>query len=322
MSPTPALPAAASPPLPRRRAWLLFSIVILVWGLNWVITKSIVRSVPPLWTSAIRSAIACATLLPLQLVRRDLIVPRREDLPVVVAIGLLHMVGFSVLVAAGLRHAPVGRSIVLGYTTPLWVAPLAWVFLGEAVSRRTLLGIAGATLGLVLMFNPVSVDWHDHQTLTGNALILLASWCWAASIVYVRKHRWIATPWQLVLWEALLAACVTGALAAWVEGRPAIVWSPALAAAFCYAGACGTALAYWAMATINRSLPATTTALGMLLTPIAGLMASALFLGERPDALLLGSATLILLGIGLGATRTSLRSGAAGKAHAVAGPGR
>ena len=191
--------------LSRRKALFLFSVVILAWGVNWVITKSIVKSVPPLWTSAIRSAIACAVLLLLQLGRRDLVIPRRGDIPVVLAIGLLHMVGFSTLVAAGLRHAEVGRSIVLAYTTPLWVAPLAWVILKETQSRSGIAGIGLAFAGLMMLLNPGAIDWRDHDVVVGNGLILAASWCWAASIVYVRKHRWIATPFQLVFWEALLA---------------------------------------------------------------------------------------------------------------------
>jgi drug/metabolite transporter (DMT)-like permease len=38
---------------------------------------------------------------------------------------------------AGLKYVPVGRSIVLSYTTPLWVAPRAWLLLKE--ERRWLL---------------------------------------------------------------------------------------------------------------------------------------------------------------------------------------
>ncbi|OZI30678.1 EamA family transporter [Bordetella genomosp. 10] len=289
--------------LSRRQALLLFAIVILTWGLNWVVTKSIVRGVPPLWTTAIRSAIACVVLLVLQLARRDFIVPRRGDVPVILAIGLLHMVAFSTLVAAGLRHVTVGRSIVLGYATPLWVAPCAWLLLGERLTRPRLAGIALGLAGLLVLFNPLAVDWGDADQRMGNGMILLASWCWAASILYVRKHKWLATPFQLVFWEALLAAVVLGAMALGTEGPPAFPWHAGLVVAFAYAGVCGTALGYWAMATINRNLPATTTALGMLATPVAGIAGSMLFLGERPDMALLAGMAMVLAGIALGSAR-------------------
>src|SRR5438105_12597102 len=112
-----------SHPLSRGSALLLFSIIVVTWGLNWTATKTIVHSVSPLWTTAIRSAIATVTLLGLLAARRQLVVPRRGDVPVVLAIACLHMVAFSALVAFGLQLVPVGRSIVLGYTTPLWVVP-------------------------------------------------------------------------------------------------------------------------------------------------------------------------------------------------------
>jgi len=288
--------------LSRRHALFLFAVVILTWGMNWVVTKSVVQNVPPLWTTAIRSAIACVVLLALQLARRDFIVPKRGDLPVILAIGLLHMVAFSTLVAIGLKHVTVGRSIVLGYATPLWVAPCAWLLLGEPLTRRRLAGIGLGMAGLLVLFNPLVIDWHDADQRWGNGMILLASWCWAGSILYVRKHTWLATPFQLVFWEALLAAVVLGSVASITEGPPAFGWSGSLVAAFAYAGVCGTALGYWAMAMINRSLPATTTALGMLATPVAGIAGSALFLGERPDAAMLGAMAMVLAGIALGGT--------------------
>ncbi len=118
-----------SPVLSRGVAIALFAVVVSTWGVNWVVTKIIVQSVSPLWATALRSAIAAVVLLALLLARGQFIVPRRGDLPVVAAIGLLHMVAFSALVAFGLKFVPVGRSIVLGYTTPLWVAPGAWLLL-------------------------------------------------------------------------------------------------------------------------------------------------------------------------------------------------
>ena len=47
-----------------------------------------------------------------------------------------------------------------------------------------------------------------------------------------------------------------------------------------YAGPLATGFAFWASQTIARALPPTVTAMGMLLTPVIGLTASALFLGE------------------------------------------
>jgi drug/metabolite transporter (DMT)-like permease len=286
--------------LSRRTALLLFTVVVCLWGSNWVVTKTLVLSVSPLWASAIRSTIATAVLLILLLVRGQLIRPRRGDIAIILSVALLHMGAFSALVAFGLQLIPVGRSIVLGYTTPLWVAPAAWLFLGEPMPPRRLAGLGLGLCGLALMFNPLAFDWNDRSALIGNGLILLAALCWAANILYVRAHKWISTPFQLVFWQTLLASLLLSTLAASIDGAPQITWSPGLASAFLYAGIGGTALAHWALITVNRSLPAVTTSLGLLATPVLGVGASAVFLGEPVSLSLTCAMVMILGGIAVG----------------------
>jgi drug/metabolite transporter (DMT)-like permease len=286
--------------LSRLTALMLFAVVVICWGVNWAITKTIVQSVFPLWATAIRTAIATAALLILLLARGQFIVPRRGDVPVICAIALLHMVAFSALTAFGLRFVPVGRSIVLGYTTPLWVVPGAWLFLKEPMTKARLAGTAVGLLGLIVLFNPLALDWSDRNALIGSLLILLAALCWAANILYVRAHQWLSTPFQLAFWQTLLASTVLSMLAFLFDGVPQIVWSPRLAGAFLYSGIFGTALAYWAMAVVNRSLPATTTSLGILATPVVGVICSTVALGERIDASLVIAMVMILSGIAIG----------------------
>jgi drug/metabolite transporter (DMT)-like permease len=220
--------------------------------------------------------------------------------PVVLATGLFHMVAFSALVAFGLQFVPVGRSIVLGYTTPLWVAPGAWLLLGEKMTSARLAGIGLGLAGLAVMFNPLTFDWSDRNALLGNGMLLLAALCWAVSILYVRAHQWIATPFQLVFWQVLLASVILSTLALSIDGVPRIVWSSTLVGAFLYGAILGTALAYWAMAMVNRSLPAVTTSLGILATPVVGVASSAIVLGEPIGAPLIVAMTMILAGIAIG----------------------
>ena len=106
-------------------ALLLFAFVIVAWGLNWTVTKLIVTQVTPLWTTAIRTGIGALALLAMLAASKQFRIPKRGDVPVVLAISLFHMVAFAALMTTGLKYVPVGRSIVLGYTTPLWVAPAA-----------------------------------------------------------------------------------------------------------------------------------------------------------------------------------------------------
>lgn len=286
--------------LSRGAALALFSVVILAWGFNWTVTKMLVQSVTPLWMAAIRSAIALVVLLVLMLATRDLRLPKRGDLPVVFNIALLHMTAYAALMATGLQTVAAGRSIVLGFTTPLWVIPGAMLFLGERLTLMRAIGVGLGLAGLALMFNPAQFDWSDRQALHGNGLLLLAAFCWAVSIVHIRRHTWISTPYQLVFWEVLLATVLLALLAVLREGAPHVVWNTRIALLFLYSGIIGVALAYWAMAMVNRSLPAVTTSLGVLATPVVGVLSSIVFLGEPLDATLVAAMLLILGGIALG----------------------
>lgn len=286
--------------LSRRGALLLFAVIVVAWGLNWTITKTIVQSVTPLWTTAIRSAIATAALATLLLARREMIVPRRGDLPVIFVISIFHMVAFSSLVAFGLQFATVGRSIVLGYTTPLWVMPAAWLFLGERMTPARSTGMALGLIGLAIMFNPFAFNWTDASALAGSGFILLAALCWTVSIVYVRAHRWISTPFQLVFWQTLLATLVLSTMALLKDGTPHPAWTTQLVGLFLFSGLVGTALAYWAMAMVNRSLPAVVTSLGLLATPVVGIASSAIALGEPIQIDLIIAMLLIVGGIAIG----------------------
>ena len=229
--------------------------------------------------------------------------PKRGDWAVVVNIALLHMVAFAALVAVGLQFITAGRSVVLGYTAPLWVVPGARLFLGERITARRAVGVGIGVAGLALMFNPLAFDWSDRDAVLGNGLILLGALCWAVSILHVRAHAWISTPFQLVFWEVLLATVVLVALALWIEGPPPqIAWTAELAGLFLFASVFGVVVAYWAMAMVNRSLPAVTTSLGILATPVVGTLGSALALGEPIGITLLVAMALILGGIAVGTT--------------------
>lgn len=288
------------PDLPPRSAAILFGVVILARGANWSVTQVLVASVPPLWTTGIRCWIAIAVLLPVLWMRGLLILPPRGDLPVVLSVSLLHMVAFSTLAAAGQQFVPASKAIVLGYTTPLWVAVAAPCFLGEKTTRWSVIGIALSLGGLLFIFNPSSFDWSDKDTVKGCGLVLLAAFCWAISIVYVRSHKWIATSFQLLLWQVVVAAFVLSTTAMVVEGFPAIQWTPKLGLLFLFGGVVGTVLAYWAMSIVNQLLPAVTTSLGVLATPLVGIAFAALTLGEKIEMSLIGAAVLIVGSVALG----------------------
>jgi drug/metabolite transporter (DMT)-like permease len=308
-SPKPSIaPSPTAADASRRLGAIMLVTVVLAWGVTWPVNKVLLETLPPLWMSAMRSALGAVALVALSLVLGTLVVPRRADVPVLLSITLLHMVGFVVLTAFGLSLVPTGRSVVLAYTTPLWVAPGARLFLGEPLTGRRIVGVIVGLFGLVILFNPVAFDWGDRKAVLGNLAILAAALLWAGSIVHVRGHRWHATPFALLPWEMLLAAVILAPVAYLLEPLPAVTWDVRLTGLLLYASLPGSALAYWAVATAGRHLPAVTTSLGLLATPVVSIVVATLWLGEAPTATLIVAVVLILGGVAIGATGDRART--------------
>ncbi|MBM3218394.1 MAG: DMT family transporter [Candidatus Rokubacteria bacterium] len=281
----------------RQEGIAFLATVVVAWGLTWPVNKLVLAAVPPLWAVTLRSMIAAVVLFALALAVGRLIIPPRADVPVLLSITLLHMVGFTVLTSFGLAVVPAGRSVVLAYTTPLWVTPGARLFLGEPLTARRAVGVLIGLAGLAVLFNPFAFDWTSREAVVGNAAILGGAFLWAGSIIHIRGHRWRATPFQLLPWELLLATVILLPLSLTLEGAPAWAWTPALIALLAYGGIPGTGLPYWAIAMATRRLPAVTISLGLLATPAFSVVVATLWLGEPLTASLVIAIVLILGGI-------------------------
>ncbi len=296
-------PAAAlsASSVSRRAAVAMLIVVVMAWGFAWPVNKLILQELSPLWTAGVRAALGTATLFAIMPLAGRLRLPRRHDLPVVLSISLLHMVGFTVLSGIGLQLVSTGRSVVLAYTTPLWIVPGAHLFLRERITPGRALGALMGLAGLGVLFNPLAFDWSDHVAVLGNLALLAAALCWAASILHIRGHRWHATTIDLLPWELLVATVVLVPLALAVDGWPTPHWSTGLVLLLLYGGIPGTAIAYWATAVASRGLPSVTMSLGLLVAPLISITTATLALGEALSGALLAAVVLIIGGVAAGA---------------------
>lgn len=292
----------------RRRAMLLLFLLVLAWGGNWVIAKMSLAYVTPVWVTALRLLPACALFFLLCLMAGRLKVPVKADVPVIFSVGLLHMVGFSVLVSVGLQYLPAGKSIVLAYTSPLWVVPAAWFFLREPLTLRRILGLLIGLSGVVLIMQPGQMDWSDTDVVIGHGLILTGALFWAVSIVYGRAHKWVTPPFSLLPWQMLVGGLVQLILALLIEGIPHIEWTLELWLLIGFNCLIGNGLAYWMMNLVSRDLPAGVVSIGLLGVPVIGMLCASVFLGETLGLPLLLSALLIIVGILLGTMSTEKRN--------------
>lgn len=268
------------PQSPERRAYLMLAAVIATWGINWPIIKFGLAYITPLWFAVARALLGAACLFLLMAVRGRVHLPRRSDLGLLLSVGVLQIGVNLALVHVAVQLIEAGRSVILAYTTPLWVTPLAAIFLGERLSLRKVAGVGLGVAGLAVLFGPSVAVFAEPAGLLGNSLPVLAAMISAGAIVHVRACGRSVNAFDLAPWQMLAGAAVVLPAALAIEGPPSVQWTATLAVVLAYNGAIATAFGLWAYVVVMRDLPAVSTAVGSLGVPVVGLLASAVILGE------------------------------------------
>jgi drug/metabolite transporter (DMT)-like permease len=284
----------------QRAAGLLMAVVIVLLGLNWPILKLGLRGADPLWFATIRILLAALAYAVLLVAQRRLALPNRQDMPVLLGVGVFQMGIMIGLMTFGLKHVDAGRSVILVYTTSLWVLPGAVLFLGERANRWQIAGLLVGLAGVVILFNPLHFAWHDRMALIGNACLLLCALSWAVALLMVRGHRWRLDPLQLLPWQSLVGAVMLLPFAAWQEGwSPHLPWGTGFVLVLAYNVVPAGAFALWGIMAAGRVLPAITLSIGQLATPVVGVASAAVMLGERPSPEKVVGLACILSGVAL-----------------------
>lgn len=284
-------------PRPRLSPAAGLLIVVTIWGLNVSLSKWALQEFPPLAFTALRFGMA-SVLLPLILMRAEppLKLPLRSLLPLT-ALGVVGNTIYQLGFILGLARTTATNSALVLAAMPLVVAGLAAAIGMERLSRRSAIGLALATLGVVLVVTAKGVGFSS-ETFVGDILTLGAVLCWGTYTVGLRRlHLPLSTlaitTWTVVLGSPLLV----------VAGLPDLMtmdWSRTTWAgwgALLYSVVLSLAVAYILWNRSVRMVGPNRTAIFTTLTPLVAMSSAMLILGEEPGASQLVGAAAIIAGI-------------------------
>ncbi len=274
-------------------------LLALVWGVHWVVVKVGLRDMPPFTYATLRVAGGLATLVVLLAVRGELRLPARSDLSVVASVGLGQVATSVALMNLALEVVPAGRSSVLQFTMPLWVALIMAAVLRVRLARREVLALAVGIAGIALLLNPAAIDWGSGGQLAGSAALLVSAAFWALTTIHVKHHRWAGTPLTLLPWQLLVAIVPLVVLTLLLENGRSITWEPMTVAVLLFSGPLATGFAVWANQSLTIVLGPLVAGTALLAVPVVGLASGALLLGEPVSALDLAGFVLTLAGVAL-----------------------
>jgi drug/metabolite transporter (DMT)-like permease len=168
----------------KKKSWLLFALMVIIWGFNWVVMKVGLRFIGPLNLVMQRLMLASMVFLPILLLRRRILPRDRLTWFKLVILSLINAASM-ICTNIGLVAEASGLSSLLTYTQPLFVFCLAVPFLGEEVSITRMLGVFTGFMGMVVLY---AGRLRYQKGLSGSFLLLiLGALFWAIATVYYKK---------------------------------------------------------------------------------------------------------------------------------------
>jgi O-acetylserine/cysteine efflux transporter len=283
-----------------RADWVSALVVIVIWGLNFVVMKWGLATLSPLLLCALRFV---AASVPLLLFVRP---PRSVGWGLLAAYGLVQGVGQFGLLFTGMKLGmPAGIASVVLQTQAFITMLLAALLMGEQPQRWQWLGLCIAIGGLG-MIGAAHGDGAAGMTLLGFAFTVGAAAMWAVSNLLTRAaaRQGRYEPVSFIVWTSVFPVLPLALLSLWVDGADSVQrqlqgigWRELGTVA--YLAVLSTLLGYGLWTRLLQRHAASTVAPLSLLVPVIGLLSAMMLLGERPTGVQWLGTLAVLLGMAI-----------------------
>lgn len=271
----------------------------LIWGFVPTSTRHVVQTLSPgniLLTRFLVGALAAVVLF--SLFRAPL--PPRKLIPQAIFLGLLGQLGFNVPLAYGIQHVEAGTVALISGMSSVFMAALAVPLLGERPQARVVVGLvlalAGSVLVTVMSGGELSLS---RDQAVGSLLILLSATLWAVYSVIVKPWLGQIPPTSIPMLGSIagLPLMIPIGASGLLGGLSDLAWTGWLGVAQFTITASVIAPILWAVG-LQRG-EASRAGLYLYLTPLFGVIVSAILLDEPVTIGTIVGGGLIVAGVAL-----------------------
>jgi drug/metabolite transporter (DMT)-like permease len=278
-----------------------------IWGASYLFMRWSAPDFGAPALAAVRVLGACGLLLPLALSRGHG-PAMRQHAPALVAVGLVGSALPFVLYAYAALSLPAALSAVFNASTPLFGAAVAWLWLGESLSRGRALGLAigfAGVLGLAWSrVGPTSLSWNSPALAVGACLLSTLLYGLGASMT--RRYLQGVAPLAVAA-GSLGGSCLLLLPLGLAYPPPSMPSAGAWLSAAGLAFLC-TGVAFVLFFRLIGEVGAGPAMSVTYLIPVFAMLWGYLFLGERVSAEMALGCGVILLGTTLASGAVRLRS--------------
>lgn len=283
---------------------ILLLVTIVIWGWTFVATKICLAHMSPVELLGLRFLLAMPVMLAVILGKGLDLRPGRHSRRLLVGSAVI-TVHFLIQIT-GLRYTSATNTGWLIAASPLAMAVLAFAVLGERVTRRTVTGIATATVGVVLLVSRGDLDDLGWIYSVGDWLVLASAHTWALYTIAIRdlarERHPLSVSFSILVPPAVLLTVIILGFHDW---RRLLDLPTEAIIALLFLGIPGTALAQWFWQEGVADLGATKAGLFLYLEPLATTALAVPYLGEPFGPFALIGGLLVLTGVWYAQRRTA-----------------
>ncbi|MGZ5037115.1 MAG: DMT family transporter [Usitatibacter sp.] len=283
--------------------YLLLTLTILFWSINWVIGRAISGHVSPLAFTFIRWVGALAVMLPFAW--RDI----RAQWPMIRARWkLIAWLGFwgtglhNAFAYVGLQYTTATNGVILNSSVPIMIIVVGWLFYRDTITRMQALGVAISLAGVFAILTRGDPAVMLQLRLNKGDLIVLAGMVfWAGYTVFLRMKppelSGLAVLACCAMVGMVLLAPLFAAEMLFLGGHVEV--TPATLGAMAYVAIFPSFVGYVFWNRGVHEVGSNVAGIFMHLMPVFGSLLAWIFLGERIQAYHVAGIALILGGITL-----------------------
>ena len=292
----------------RRRAYLAWVVVCLVWGTTYLAIRVAIESLPPLLMAGFRWIVAGSLLIAFVWLRGERL-PRRDAWVSLAVRGVLLVTLGNGAVVWAEQTVPSGVTSVLVAVAPFWMVGVDALFRdGEPLSARHVVGLAvGFTGVLVLIWPRLGTDL-DARVFTGGVVSTqLACAGWALGSSYARRRSHLgagelaatAPAFEMLFGGIVLLGCSLA-----LGERMSQPLTARSAAAVVYLIVFGSIIAFSSYRYALQHLPVATVSLYVYVNTVIAVILGTVVLAEPFNWRMGVGVAVVLLGVGLAKEHT------------------
>ena len=255
-------------------------VIHILWGANPVAVKMGLVAFPPLWSAFFRFAIGVVCIAIWAMALGTRLWPENREWPGLIILALWFMIQIG-LMNFGINFTSGASAAIMTATYPLFSGIFAhFMIAGDRLDKAKTAGLLIAFLGVGLVLSKGQLPKELSRANFGDLILLASAVLLGGRMIFTAKLVRKIEPMRVILWQMLLSLGGFAAGAAmWEEiVRREVGWIPV--GALVYQGMVIAGLAFMVNAwLIKRYSPSVMVSFGFI-SPISGVVLSALLLGD------------------------------------------